>query len=164
MILHFYADKKVLECRTGNDEKLIKASSIVRNELNRRRSLTNPKDVVYAITNDHYNKHPYMPRSFPWGQWEVYPPVKGHGWTAPWFIPTNATRKVTVWTVQRDGTYGYETPDTVIDTGYGIHYSESITTLGCIRIHTLNDIEWLAKAIRAEAEAGHANTLIAQGA
>jgi hypothetical protein len=132
--------------------KLIRCSSNVRNEIN---GLRKPHEIVYSIPA----RKPYQPRSFPVGTWKVYPSVEKDKIKDPYlypiFIPTNAYRDLPVWSI-KDGKYESPTDETVRDYGYGLHYSTSLTTLGCIRIHTEADIRMLAKlvdnALRADEE------------
>ena len=163
MKITFYADNKILECQVGDFVKDIPASSIVRNELNRRRALHDKKQVVHAITYDRYNKPPIMPRPFPVGVWDIHAPVKvspdDNEWLDPYFIPTSAVQRLDIWRLDRADGYDMPTGAHVIDKGYGLHYSESITTLGCIRIHNVNDLLWLVNVIGEEIERGHQNTI-----
>jgi len=83
---------------------------------------------------------PYMPARFPAGIWNItgvewqskikfddktYGPVK---------IRTDAWQTVKVWELDEDGDYLRETEHEARDGGYLLHYSESKSTLGCIRI------------------------------
>ena len=162
MKITFHADNKLLQCQRGDNITDIAASCIVRNELNRKRPLHDPMQVVYAIVDDHYNRYPYMPRTFPTGTWRIYTPrARTSGYLAPYFIPTDAEQLVNVWSLDKDGGYAFPLPDRVLDIGYGLHFSESITTVGCIRIHQLEDLLWLVKAINAETEQGEQTTITA---
>jgi hypothetical protein len=88
-----------------------------------------------------------MPKPFPVGIWEVGRPVERHDdYKRPYFIPTTAWQEVKVWEVEQ-GRYVAETDETVKDYGYGLHYSLSTTTLGCIRIMSLEDLLWLVQNI-----------------
>lgn len=123
-------------------DRSIPAWSKVRNELN---GLRKPEEVVYTEPV----KKPYYPRRFPAGVWRVYQPV-AHGssepYLFPWFIPTDAWQDVDVWEV-KDGRYFKKTGATYRDSGYGLHFSTSGTTLGCIRIGALDDLNWLVGQI-----------------
>jgi hypothetical protein len=103
---------------------------------------------------------PYDPRPFPSGLWRVtgvvwqkdarfdaatYGPVK---------ILTNAWQMVEVWTLDRYGDYLRETDELVRDEGYWLHYSESKTTLGCIRSDSPQDVIAIAKAVEAALRQG----------
>ena len=164
MRITFHADNKIVECVVGDFTKDIQASSIVRNELNHRRRLHDKKQVIHAITYNRYNEPPVMPRPFPTGTWEVQRPVKvlpdDNEWLHPYYIPTNAVQRLDIWRLDRADGYDVPTGAHVVDKGYGIHFSESITTLGCIRIHNRDDLLWLVNVIGEEAEQGHANTII----
>jgi len=99
---------------------------------------------------------PYDPRPFPKGLWKrdkykfdewEYGDVK---------IRTNAWQSVNVWELDRDGNYLRETRESVIDYGYLLHYSESTTTLGCIRIATKEEAKILAGFIQKYLNLGEA--------
>jgi hypothetical protein len=116
---------------------------------------TRKKDeVVLSIPG----RFPYDPRPFPAGicqiigvEWQklnekgipnfdaaVYGPVK---------IRTNASQKVSIWTLDMDGDYLQETQEQVEDYGYLLHYSESSTTLGCIRLRSPEEAKVLGRLI-----------------
>lgn len=121
--------------------RTIRISSRVRNEENKLRSL-NEKPVL-SIPNE----KPVMPRPFPAGKWEVYrPQARNTRELAPFFIPTNAYRRLPVWTVV-DGHYGEATSEITIDRGYGIHFSEYLNTIGCIKVHEKSELLWLVEQI-----------------
>lgn len=110
----------------------------------RIRSKENPEEPVYTIPG----KIPYMPSRFPRGTWNVGKPIaKTNPYLAPYFIPTDAWQYVTEWTIEPDGTYGVPTHKQVRDEGYGIHYSTSSTTLGCLKVVNKSDLLILAKLI-----------------
>jgi hypothetical protein len=111
------------------------AASDVRNELNERRPLGDPKQVVRAIVDGQYGP-PYMPRPFPRGLWNItgieisdekdFWPIK---------ILTDARQLVHVWSLDKNGGYLQRSDRTVWDTAYHLHFSKwSITTLGCGRV------------------------------
>jgi hypothetical protein len=96
---------------------------------------------------------PYDPQPFPKGLWRVtavewqkergfdlrtYGPVK---------IRTDAWQRVKIWELDRDGDYLRELDACVMDTGYLLHYSESSTTLGCIRLASPEDAIAIAHII-----------------
>ena len=141
MIITFGHKNRILEY---NGIK-IKATCDVRNELNGRR-----KGIEIVTTKP--DGIPYYPRVFPIGLWTVKKPVETkEKFLAPWFIPTTATQLVETWTV-KDALYDKKTGKTVTDGGYGIHFSTSETTLGCIRVGTIGDIEMLVDAINKAIE------------
>ncbi|MDR0443263.1 MAG: hypothetical protein LBH44_07655 [Treponema sp.] len=97
---------------------------------------------------------PYDPRSFPSGLWNVTGvewqkdkgfDVKTYG---PVKIRTDAWQKVKAWELDADGDYRKETDQQVKDAGYLLHYSDSSTTLGCIRIDSPADAERVANFIQ----------------
>jgi hypothetical protein len=105
---------------------------------------------------------PYDPRPFPMGLWNItavewrkdfhydereYGDVK---------IRTDAWQPVKVWELDQDGNYFKETDKTVTDMGYLLHYSESSTTLGCIRIATKEEAKILANFIQKYLDNGEA--------
>jgi len=101
-------------------------------------------------------KWPYDPQPFPKGMWEItgiewqetngkkafdyntYGPVK---------IKTNAWQMVNVWGLDAEGDYLRETNQLVRDECYWLHYSNSSTTLGCIRFQVVQDIVQVARVI-----------------
>jgi len=122
---------------------------------NNIRTLKNGKrkrcEVVYTIT--YPNSMPYDPQPFPKGIWSitgvewqkdkgfdefVYGTVK---------IRTDACQYVKVWELDGDGDYLKERTMEVNDTGYLLHYSESPTTLGCIKIENQDSAESIARQI-----------------
>jgi hypothetical protein len=103
------------------------------------------KEVVLSVPDG----KPYDPRPFPKGLWnitgviwhgvkdgkenfdrKIYGPVK---------IVTDAWQMVNVWKLDENGNYLEETDELVKDSGYLLHYSESLTTLGCIRLYSYDD-------------------------
>jgi len=111
-------------------------TSEVRNEVNGRRKLHRPAEVVYSMTEECYKGPPYMPRPFPKGTWPVYAVEKtDKPEFAPVKIKTAAHQKVEVWALDEKGGYERPTGETVDDWGYWLHWSEwSRTTLGCGRV------------------------------
>jgi hypothetical protein len=106
-------------------------------------------EVVRSIPS----ANPYDPRPFPPGLWRVagvvwqkaarfdyatYGPVK---------ILTNAWQMVNVWKLDQYGDYLRETDELVRDEGYWLHYSESRTTLGCLRLDSPQDAVSAAQAV-----------------
>ncbi len=111
------------------------ASCKVRTELNGQRKLDQIVKT-YPISGE---REPYYPRQFPSGIFniteieytdnETYAPVK---------IKTDALREVFVWDLNKKGYYK-PSGEIQIDSGYYLHYTDSSTTLGCIRIATPED-------------------------
>jgi hypothetical protein len=137
-------DSGTAEC--GGKEFVI--TSIVRNELNGRRRLHEPGEVVNTVTKDGRWGQPYMPRPFPKGTWKITGVEKtGEPVFAPVKIRTDAHQKVELWNL--DGRGGYDRPSGIFaeDWGYHLHWSEnSKTTLGCGRVGTDAGSEALALA------------------
>lgn len=128
--------------------KDILCSCFVRNEINKARQSW---EIVYSEPAPGY---PYEPREFPSGTWNVGRPIaipESEPYEYPFFIPTNAGQNLPIWTtVQRDRLeYLAPTNNTTWDTGYGIHFSTSPTTLGCLRISDMGDLRWLVEQINA---------------
>jgi hypothetical protein len=119
-------------------------------------------DVARSIPAD----LPYDPQPFPKGIWNVtgvewrdapgknpfsyytyytYGPVK---------IRTSAWQFIKVWELDEDGDYLRETKQQVKDFGYLLHYSESSTTLGCIRLASHADAVQIARVIEKLLAAG----------
>lgn len=91
---------------------------------------------------------PYMPTGFPSGKWRVgKPESRTNPYLAPFFIPTNAWQMVNEWTLEPDGSYGSPTARKVRDEGYGIHFSTSSTTLGCLKVVNKGDLIDLVRRI-----------------
>lgn len=136
------------------------ATCIVRNNegIGRNsRPIGDPKQVVYAMDGDRYNRRAYMPQRFPRGIWEIgqpYPIAENdpeYSYKGPWIIPTNAFRMVQVWDIDEiSGGYLSPTDEWVKDWGYAIHYSESRTTLGCLAM--IHEPELMEMKTRVEEE------------
>lgn len=93
------------------------------------------------------------------GKWDVYrPEPRDDDYKAPYYIPTNAFQLVQVWDT-RNGRYVMETTETTIDRGYGLHYSTSPTTLGCIKIENKKDLLFLVDEIKKALDAKEDVTL-----
>ena len=131
----------------------IDTSCVVRNELNGwRPNEKNPAqdEVVRTIclSDPLMDGIPYMPRQFPRGRWIIGKPKRRRGaYKAPFFIPTNAYQMVNKWNLDEDGGYWEETSTMIRDEDYGLHYSSSGTTLGCIKIEHRDDLIWLVGRI-----------------
>jgi hypothetical protein len=148
MRLNFYQDREILECQIDGKVLDIPASCVVRNELNGRRKLHDAAEVVYAMGHDPYTRIPVMPRTFPTGHWRVYKPrARVDRYLAPFYIPTDAEQYLPVWALDDHLGYAYPDDGMVLDIGYGLHFSTSPTTVGCIRIHQERDLLWLAETI-----------------
>jgi len=101
-------------------------------------------EVVYTIPG----KQPYDPVTFPKGKWKVGRPKKRETpYLRPWFIPTDAWIELDIWDVDKSGYLG-PSGLKVIDRDYGLHFSTSPTTLGCIRIAKEQDLLTLVKMIQ----------------
>ena len=110
----------------------------------RKRDLESPEDVVYTIPGG----KPYMPRQFPLGVWKILGVrAKTNPYLAPFYIVTDAWQTVEEWSLDDEGTYLAPTGRMVGDSGYGIHFSTSSTTLGCIKIINKSDLVLLAKMV-----------------
>ena len=142
--------KRAKEQLTYNG-KTIWAWNKVRSLANKRRLLV---EVVFSepITG---NPMPYDPKLFPLGTWDVYQPVAkdvSNKYLHPFFIPTTAKQTVTTYSTA-DGMY-LKPIGTQMDGGYGIHFSTSDTTLGCIRVAYEKDLIELANWITDQLRAG----------
>ena len=131
----------------------------VRNELNGLRPLSGRSDVVRTETKTGADGVPHMPRPFPLGSWRVeriipHPDKVKDSYLYPFFIATNAWQIVDEWELDERGYYRRPSGRTVPDYGYGIHFSSSYTTLGCLRIGELQDLIDLAGMVREELDAG----------
>jgi len=129
----------------------------VRNEIDLMyiRRLHDKKEVIYAIVNGQKTNIPYMPRKFPKGTWEItgieasIDPI-----FAPFKIRTNAQQMVNAWTLDSKGGYDKPTERQVLDGGYLLHCSTSVTTHGCGRVETEKQIRKLIGLISKEMESG----------
>lgn len=130
----------------------------VRNELNGRRVLHDPSEVVRTMPEP---GKPYMPRQFPLGEWTVYKPVpRNDPYKRPLYIPTDAHQEVQVWALDSNGGYDKATDEWVEDYGYGLHFSEnSLTTLGCGRIGSKSSVLQIAAKINLALGHGERVTL-----
>ena len=157
MNIRYYPDESLIEVVMPEIIKNFDASCDVRNELNKRRHLHDPSQVVRAMCEDPYNKPPVMPRTFPEGRWRVYTPrSRANPYLAPFYIPTDAEQYLDVWALDENGGYDHPTSNRVLDIGYGLHFSTSSTTVGCIRVHSESDLLWLVHAINERILSGHA--------
>lgn len=120
----------------------IDISCVVRNEVNGWRK----KDqIVKSIPAN----RPIMPRQFPKGTWAISMPLpRDTPYLAPYFIPTDAWQFLPVWSLDGQGHYDKPTDTMTKDSGYGLHYSESNSTQGCIKIMTMTDLLWLVTRIK----------------
>jgi hypothetical protein len=113
-------------------------------------------EVVRTIPGN----YPYNPQHFPLGNWKItsvewqdvykfdfatYGPVK---------IRTDAWQMVKVWELDKDGDYLEETKIEVKDEGYLLHYSNSKTTLGCIRLYSPSEARIIANIIEGALKSG----------
>jgi hypothetical protein len=137
--------------------KVIPAWSKVRNELNKLRG-------AGEVVKTEPEEHPYYPREFPTGIWTVGAPLPREvPYLSPFFIPTDAWQMVDTWETAKDSrgvtTYSRKTGKQYRDSGYGLHYSTSGTTLGCIRIGDRADLLWLVAEIERALKAKEKVTL-----
>ena len=123
----------------------------------RLRAKDNREDVVRTMPSG----VPYMPIGFPRGSWKVTGVrPKTDPYTAPYFIATDAHAMVPEWGLDVDGSYGAPTGRLVPDSGYGIHYSTSTTTLGCLKVINKSDLLTLVQLINARMAKGETVALI----
>ncbi len=115
------------------------ASNNVRNELNGNRATPNVKTMPSSGKSEWY-----FPRTFPVGAWDAGKSQQksGNPDLGDVFVPTNAHHSVPTYgpgdkpmpMPDKDGLYyASKSQD---DTGYGLHYSPSGYTLGCIGFET----------------------------
>jgi hypothetical protein len=124
--------------------RTIPISCDVRNELNGRRY---KNEVVLSIPH----KKPVYPRTFPLGTWNVYRPApRQSDYLRPFFIPTDAWQDLPIWKLDAKGQYLEPMKYTTKDEGYGLHFSTSSTTQGCIKITKLDDLLFLVDRINYE--------------
>jgi len=116
------------------------------------------KEVRRCIPDD----WPYDPRPFPKGVWNItsvewrkdfgfdeweYGDVK---------IRTDGWQWVELWRLDKDGNYFEPSGRMTKDYGYLLHYSESSSTLGCIRIGSKDEAKILANFIQKYLDSGEA--------
>lgn len=129
-------------------DKKILCWSKVRNELNGLRPKKDIPDLVYSMDKDGAKKYPVMPRSFPVGVWKItgfneHPDQVNDGYLYPVFISTNAYAMLDIWSLDEMGHYLKNTGEKCRDYFYGLHYSTSDWTQGCLRIGYQADVCWL---------------------
>ena len=145
---------------------LIDTCCHVRNIENGQRHID---QVVYSENKDGSRGVPYSPMSFPSGLWVVGAPlpidpshdVNMYLW--PFFIPTDAHQLVDEWDTDQTDRLHYtkKTGRQVMDWGYGLHFSSSGTTLGCIKIMNEGDLRWLVRQIIDARAAGDVQLSVA---
>lgn len=92
---------------------------------------------------------PYDPVRFPVGTWSVTDVrPRQDSYRYPFFIATTAYADVPVWSLDDKGAYKEVTSETDRDWDYGMHFSSSNYTRGCVRISTEADLRWLVDAIK----------------
>lgn len=129
-------------------DKKIECWSKVRNELNGLRPRKGMADIVYSIGKDGRKEYPIMPRSFPPGIWKItgfieHPDSVNDGYLYPIYISTNAYQALDIWALDENGCYLKNTNSKIADYFYGLHFSNSDWTQGCLRIKLEKDIRWL---------------------
>jgi hypothetical protein len=140
MMIYVNLEKKLLTV----GDKNIPISCVVRNELNGWRPMKNTKDVFTTLPD----QEPSMPRTFPKGVWNVYKPLpRTNPYLAPFYIPTDAYQELEVWELDSKGYYVRGTGRKVKDIAYGLHFSTSNTTQGCIKILNLEDLMYLVNKL-----------------
>jgi hypothetical protein len=95
---------------------------------------------------------PSMPRIFPVGTWKVTGLVNHldrvrDPYLFPYFISTDAHQPLERWDLDAQGFYLRRTGEFLEDTAYGLHFSTSLYTQGCIRIAEENDLRDLVRMI-----------------
>jgi hypothetical protein len=107
----------------------------------------------YEVVRTIPGGYPYDPQPFPKGLWKITDLdwQKEKGFDPRTYgdvkIRTDAWQWVKVWKLDMEGDYEKETTTEVEDTCYWLHYSESGTTLGCIRLASPEDAVAIAKAV-----------------
>ena len=164
MIPQIRFDKKTVKMTAfGRD---IGVTNNVRNELN---GLRTSSEVVFSTDQNGANGRPYYPRQFPAGKWYITD-IVAHDKKKPdgtpvepylyhFFLQTNAHQSVPVYKLEIvNDKQKIGAPDgTREDWLYGLHYSTSSTTLGCIKIVKQDDLLWLVGQIKA---AWHDNQIV----
>jgi hypothetical protein len=149
MLMNIIADNEKLsvegiEYRISNNVRTIRDGS--------RKS----SEVIFSIPDN----LPYDPQPFPKGIWNItgveWQKAKGFDYNTygPVKIRTDAFCVVDVWELDSDGDYYKQTNRQVKDSAYLLHWSRSITTLGCIRLNSPMDAEKIAAVIQQELDKG----------
>lgn len=119
-----------------------------------------PRNMARTTPGD----EPYDPMRFPVGTWVVFDVrPREDSYRAPFFIATTAKQRVEVWSVKDSGgetVYDKPSGRFVVDEGYGIHYSLSPTTQGCIKVYDRALLEELAALVQAAIKNRELVTLI----
>jgi hypothetical protein len=144
------------------DGRNIPCWSKVRNELNGYRpdpdKMKRDDADLFCITEPNGRPGggpPSMPRPFPVGEWKItgvnpHPnPLENHGYLYPFYICTNAHQLLDVWELDDGGFYFRKTGEKKNDSAYGLHFSTSDWTQGCIRIAAEADLRWLVEHVKA---------------
>ena len=149
MVITYNRRKNELTVKNKLCTKKIKASCLVRNELNGWRRKHIKSEVVRALSKHNtLTDSPVMPRQFPKGKWKVTTVEKRHDeYRAPYIILTDAWQYLDVWSLDGQGGYKKNTDKKVADFQYGIHYSTSNTTTGCIKIEQKDAMIKLAELV-----------------
>lgn len=129
-------------------DKKIYCWSKVRNELNKLRPRRDIPDIVWSFGPNGEKEHPVMPRPFPAGVWKItgfkeHPDAINDSYLYPVFIATDAYAILDIWELDKDGRYLRNTGEKCKDYLYGMHFSSSETTTGCLRIGYIADVRWL---------------------
>jgi hypothetical protein len=124
----------------------------VRNEINGLRPRPDEQDIFRITRSDGLSGAPSMPRPFPIGEW-VITGIKSHPdptdkYLYPFFIATDAHQRLEVWELDKRGFYKSPSGIYCEDYAYGLHFSSSEWTQGCIRIATEADLLYLVDIIR----------------
>jgi len=134
------------------DGRPIRCWSKVRNEINRLRPKAGAADIFRITCSDGSAGVPSMPRPFPLGEWKITA-IKPHpnpvdSYLYPFYIATDAHQRLEVWSLDAKGYYKARAGIYVDDYAYGLHFSSSDWTQGCIRIAQESDLRYLVDLIR----------------
>ena len=134
-------------------DRKIRCWSKVRNELNGLRPRKGASDVFYTTTIGGNKGVPSMPRTFPVGNWKIvgvipHPDRERDGYLWPFYIATDAWQMLDEWELDSNGVYERKTGKRVPDYAYGLHFSSSDWTQGCIRIGSESDLRWLVEQVK----------------
>ncbi len=135
------------------DDRSIPCWSKVRNELNELRPRRGEADLFCITRADGSKGPPSMPRSFPIGNWTItglipHPDREHDGYLYPCYIATDAHQVLDVWELDARGFYRGKSGVQEEDYFYGLHFSTSDWTQGCIRIKDESDLRWLIANVK----------------
>jgi hypothetical protein len=125
----------------------------------------NADRVIRAITPARTSGLPVSPAPFPCGAWKIVGVEAWYGeynraHFGEWKIRTPAEQLLDVWELDGRGRYAKPLGGKTIDTGYCLHYSDFLTSVGCLV--TNDKAAWanFLAAVRAELTRGKVDFVV----